>query len=292
MKTNSASAFAPGHISGFFEPIFFKNDIFRTGSRGAGVNISLGAESEVIINKSDKLNIEIILNGKITNFPVISTALKYLVEDKPMKITVKTKLDLPLSQGFGMSAACAVSASYALSKIINKSYFEAMKASHYAEIIHKTGLGDVISCFFGGIEMRTKPGLPPWGIIQHILGEPEIVLCVFKGILETNKILNDVELLKIISHYGNYCIERLMQSPNIENFFSLSQIFTINTNIASNKILETIQNLKDFGKASMCMLGNSIFAIGDVGKICGELKSLGKIYICDVDKSGARIITI
>ena len=37
-----ATAFAPGHISGFFEPVF-NPDLSRTGSCGAGINISLGA---------------------------------------------------------------------------------------------------------------------------------------------------------------------------------------------------------------------------------------------------------
>ena len=41
-----ATAFAPGHISGFFEPVYTP-DLSRSGSRGAGINISLGAFSEV-----------------------------------------------------------------------------------------------------------------------------------------------------------------------------------------------------------------------------------------------------
>jgi len=55
MKYFKAVAFSPGHISGFFEPIFDKKKK-KTGSRGAGINISLGAKSEVIVHKSNKTN--------------------------------------------------------------------------------------------------------------------------------------------------------------------------------------------------------------------------------------------
>lgn len=290
MKSIKAVAFAPGHISGFFEPIFNK-DMLKTGSRGAGINISLGAKSEVLVQNSNKTDFKIFLNGKKSIFPIIPTALKYLVGDNKMEITVKTTLNLPLSQGFGMSAASVVSASYAFSKIINKSFFEALKASHYAEVYHKTGLGDVISCSFGGIEIRTKPGLPPWGNIEHIIGNYELVLCVIDEIIDTEKILNDFDRIKIITKYGNYCTNKLKESPTIENLFLLSKLFTEKTMLASKNVLDAIQIANKFGKASMCMLGNSVFAMGETYKICDKLKSFGNIFVCSVDEYGARIIS-
>jgi len=49
-----AIAFAPAHISGFFEPVYHKEDFARSGSRGAGMSVSLGAISEVFIEPSNK----------------------------------------------------------------------------------------------------------------------------------------------------------------------------------------------------------------------------------------------
>jgi len=57
-----ATAFAPGHISGFFEPIY-NQDISRTGSRGAGINISLGAVSEVFAESSPNQDFKIYVNN-------------------------------------------------------------------------------------------------------------------------------------------------------------------------------------------------------------------------------------
>jgi pantoate kinase len=284
-----AIAFAPGHISGFFAPKFDK-DFLKTGSRGAGINISLGAKSEVIINNSKKRDIKIFINGKKSIFPIIQTALKYLIGERKINIDIRTTLDLPLGQGFGMSAASVVSSSYALSKIMNISYYDALKASHYSEIYHKTGLGDVISCTFGGIEIRNKPGIPPWGSIEHIIGNYELVICIIDYVIETKKILLDTNKIKLIKKYGNYCTDEIKESPTIENLFLLSNFFTEKTNLGTKKVLEAIRTANKFGKASMCMLGNSIFAIGQTNKLCEKLKKYGKIYVCKVDELGARII--
>ena len=163
-----ATAFAPGHLSGFFEPIYYENDMEKTGSRGAGINISLGATSEVTVKYSKRQFIEIYINNIKSKCSVINLAIKNLIDEKPLHINVKTNLDLPFSQGFGMSAASAVSSTYALSKIIKIPTNEALKASHLAEVELKTGLGDVISCCFGGIEIRKKPGIPRSTVVKSI----------------------------------------------------------------------------------------------------------------------------
>jgi len=58
-----ATAFAPGHISAFFEPYYDEN-IERSGSRGAGINISLGAFSEVTMSKSTRQDIKVYINNR------------------------------------------------------------------------------------------------------------------------------------------------------------------------------------------------------------------------------------
>jgi len=289
MNKLKASAFAPGHISGFFEPII-DNNILKTGSRGAGINISLGATSEVIVESSDNTNFKLFVNDKESNFPLIPMAFEQLIGENKMNITVKTKLDLPLSQGFGMSAASVLSASYAFSKIIKKPIYEAIKASHIAEVYHKTGLGDVISSSFGGVEIRTKPGLPPWGVINHIIGNFKLVLCIIDKSINTKDILTNEEKIKIISKYGDFCTNHLKQNPTIENLINLSKLFTKKTNLASDKIIQAINIADKFGKSSMCMLGNSIFAIGETNQLINKLNPYGKVYLCEVNENGANIL--
>jgi len=285
-----AKAFSPGHITGFFEPVINNHDLTKVGSRGAGINISLGAVSEVNITPSTKQSFEFFINGENFESPVLFLALKYLIGEKTLNVKVNTVIELPLGQGFGMSAASAVSASLAIAKLLKIPKIEAMKGSHFAEIQNRTGLGDVVSSFFGGIEVRKNPGLPPWGIIEHIPGEYEIVLCIIGDSLETEKILLDPSKSKSTSTIGNYCTNRLLEKPSIENLFKLSQEFAKKTGLANGQILKAIKDANNHGMASMCMLGNSIFAIGKTDELCNVLKEYGKVLVCSIDKCGARVL--
>lgn len=284
-----ATAFSPGHISGFFEPVY-NQDPLRTGSRGAGINISLGAISEVTAESSTKQIFEIYVNNKKSNAPVINLALRYMLGNNPLHVVVKTNMSLPFGQGFGMSAASALSATYALAKIANVSKNEAMKASHFAEVQLKTGLGDVIASCFGGIEIRKSPGLPPWGLIEHIPGKYDLVLCVVGKKMYTKKTLTDLKKVSKIAEYGKYCTKKLLENPSIERLFSLSQTFTKKTGLADKRVIDAIDAADQFGMASMCMLGNSVFAIGKTNELCKILSSFGKVYLCSVDEFGTRIL--
>ena len=213
-----------------------------------------------------------------------------MIRKNPIHVIVKTTLDLPVRQGFGMSAASALSATYALAKITGISKNEAMKASHFAEIQLRTGLGDVMASCFGGVEIRKSAGLPPWGIIEHIPGKYDLVLCVVGKKLDTKHILSNSTKASKIVDYGKYCTKKLLENPSIKNFFSLSQTFAKKTDLADKRVLEAIDAANQFGMASMCMLGSSVFAIGKTDELCKSLSSFGELYICSVDECGARVL--
>jgi pantoate kinase len=282
-------AFAPAHISGFFEPIYDK-DLSRSGSRGAGINLTLGSLSEVTLENSTSQKIFTFINNRKSNLQVTKLALKLLIGDNPYKININTKNDLPFGQGFGMSAATALSATYACAEIMGIPKNEAMKASHFAEVSLRTGLGDVMASSFGGVEIRKSAGLPPWGIIEHIPGQFELVLCIIGKKLETKKVLQDPDKNARIIDYGKYCVKNMLQKPSVENFFYLSETFAKKTELANKPILDAINAVQNYGVASMCMLGNSVFAIGKTDELSKILSTFGRVYICKVDELGARII--
>jgi len=284
-----ATAFAPGHISAFFEPHYDEN-IERSGSRGAGINLSLGAFSEVTVSRSTKQDIRVYINDKETDARVTKLALRNIIKDFPLKVTVKIKQELPEGQGFGMSAASSLSASYALSSLLGLSKIDAIKAAHSAEVQLRTGLGDVIASAFGGIEVRREPGLPPWGFIEHIVGDYKIVLCVIGEKIETKRILNDENKLNVIKNYGRYCTKKLLENPSIENMIRLSRYFAEKTELIREDVMEALNAASFHGLAGMCMLGNSIFAIGKTEELKNTLSSFGKVYVCDIDRHGVRIL--
>jgi len=285
-----ARAFAPGHISGFFEPVYMGQNLEKSGSRGAGINISLGATSQVSAKNAVKQNIEIYINNKKSPAPVTQMALRYLLGDAPLAVRVNTQLDLPIGQGFGMSAAGALSTTYALASILNIPKEQAIKASHVAEVQLCTGLGDVLASSVGGLEIRREAGLPPWGMIEHIPGMYELVLCVIGKKLMTKNILTNTQLVNEIAQYGRYCTKKILEKPSVENLFFLSQMFTKKIGFADIRVLEAIDAVKNYGMASMCMLGNSVFSTGKIDNLQAILSTFGRVYRCYVDQWGARVL--
>lgn len=285
------TAFAPGHISGFFEPVYWPNDLERSGSRGSGLCISHGAISEVSIVDTSQQQIDIFLNTAASDAPVTRYALSYLIQDRPLHVLVRTFFDLPLSQGFGMSAAGALSASLALSQLLSLSRHHAIQAAHRAEVHCRTGLGDVIASSFGGVEIRREPGIPPWGAIEHIPGNHhDVVIAVIGEDMQTQSILSDTTRLKDIASTGRYCMKKILEAPSLEQLFSLSQIFSWKTGLAQKKLRDVITQANRYGRASMCMLGNSVFAVGDTERLCQLLCCFGDVWVCEIDSAGVRIL--
>ena len=109
----TVTAFAPGHLTGFFE-VCRTRSAMTTGSRGAGLCLSLGATATVRRGRDHhQVMIEGIGGGEVTQ-----TALALLT---PEPLQVQVRLDLPTSQGLGMSAAGTLAAtliSFPLAKVL------------------------------------------------------------------------------------------------------------------------------------------------------------------------------
>ena len=275
-----AKAFCPGHITGFFE-ICMSDDEEKSGSRGAGMCISSGATSIVEI-KGDKIEVEIDgrKGGEVTEW-----ALRTLTEKG---IKAKVELSLPQSQGFGMSAAGTLSSAIALSSLLSISREDAIRAAHVAEVRHSTGLGDVVSSVHGGIEVREEAGLN--GKISRIEGGGELVVAVLGDKIKTEDILKNERTADKISEVGRECTDEILARPTLENFFLLSRRFAEETGLMNEKVRKAVKEACKYGTASMCMLGNSVFAMGDTKRIAKVLSKYGKVYTCSVDEKGARVL--
>jgi len=285
-----AVAFAPGHISGFFQPMTDSEDLNKIGSRGAGVCIAHGATAQVELLKSSKQKITIYINNRIGKFPVTRRAAKHIIGEENLEVTIKISLDVPGSYGFGMSAAGALSSSIALANLLEKPDQMAIEAAHQAEVIHRTGLGDVCSSATGGFEIRKKPGITPYGEIQKISEKNSILLALFSGKMSTKSILTDKQHVQHISKIGSFCTDKVMQSPSVETIMKYSYYFTEKSGLAPTKILRILKRIKDDYLASMCMLGHSIFVLDYNEEIVQLLSKEATIIKTTVDTKGARII--
>jgi pantoate kinase len=284
-----AKAFSPGHVTGFFE-ICPDPSPLSAGSRGAGMCLSRGASSEVILVPATKQSIKVTVNGKKSKAEVTKRAIRNLIGDKGYRVEVVTELDLPVSQGFGMSAAGSLSAAIAAAYLLGKERQEAYEAAHKAEVQSGYGLGDVPAIHRGGITLRRRPGLPPLGEVVRIEGEPEVVLAVVGKRLLTKQILQDAEKRREINDKGGYLVESLIKQPTLEKLMVNSRIFALETGLATKRIMRAIDTASMHGQASMSMLGSSVFAIGDTKALKEALSGLGQVFTCKVDTAGPKIV--
>jgi pantoate kinase len=287
MKT--AKAFSPGHITGFFE-ICPAADPLSTGSRGAGLCISLGATSEVQVQDSARQSVDIKLNGRPCRAEVTAQAVRMLLGSHKKKVSVQTRLDLPIGQGFGMSAAGALSAALALASSLGVDARRAFEAAHISEVEQGGGLGDVSAILKGGITVRDRPGLPPIGKVIRIEGQPEIVLCVVGGVITTKSILDDPAKRKAINAIGSKRVDRLLEAPSLERLISMSSEFAVESGLATGKVLDAMNVASKLGMASMSMLGNSVFAVGNTKGLVKVLSDFGSVFTTRVDTVGARVV--
>lgn len=280
--------FCPGHITGFFQ-ICEHDEIDKTGSRGAGICISLGATSTIKAIKG-KGKLEVSINGKRDSAPVTRQALAMLVDAPEYDITVQTQLDLPMKQGFGMSAAGALSAAHALCEIMGYEFEDAIRVAHHAEIIHRTGLGDVAALSRGGITFRKKEGLPPFGRIDRINKDIELAIAVVGSEILTSNVLGDQIIRERINQVGKECVSNLERGPSLANFFRLCGEFSMRTGLITPEVENALESISGMGPAGMVMLGNSVFASGDVEGEIAVLSERWETHKVSVDWQGPRIL--
>jgi pantoate kinase len=289
----SSSAFVPGHLTGFFEIRDEAKDIRQRGSRGAGTCLSKGVFTIVEVTESEKKSIEIYLNEEKDEAPVTRYVVEKIIGNKTYDVKILSTLELPQGQGFGISGAGALSTSLALSKALNLKFTtdEIICIAHQAEIACHTGLGDVMPQSIGGVVTREREGCHPYGLIKNIdVEDVEIVLCIIGGAVATRDIIMDLEHKTRINEHGEKCLKKLIKDPNLQDMIKLSYRFSKSTELMSKEVENAILAASEYGMASMAMLGNSLFAIGDTDNLVNTLSEYGEVHICRLDKRGMRLV--
>ncbi|MFO8110356.1 MAG: hypothetical protein R6U17_07560 [Thermoplasmata archaeon] len=282
----SSKVFAPGHITGFFSPSDNLLDMEKIGSKGAGFSVKLGVYAEVEVEGKGW---KIYVNDKQSSFMVVEKAISSMAKGG----TIRIKTELPFSQGFGMSGACALASAIGACAEMELPRENAVKAAHVAEVFCRTGLGDVVAQSIGGFETRIEPGLPPTGKIVKKTEEKEVVLGISGSPLITPNILADPSVSEWIKLVGQDCMDDFLPENGFNRFCDISKRFALETKFMRSRIEELLLKVEDLGNGSMSMIGNSVFLIGDTGKIYDFLvEKLGseRVYLTAVDNKGARLV--
>ena len=278
--------FSPAHVSGFFS-IHEDSDLLRMGSIGGGICLSSGVITSASAVKG-KEKVEIFINGIPSNAPVSRMAASKLMPDG-YDLTIRSEIQLPIGQGFGMSGAGALTTAMAIVDLFgNFTKGEAIRAAHEAEVEQRTGLGDIAAQSVGGAVIRSRPGIPPFGSVERIDGTEEILLAVIGEPLSTRSILGDLGKRDLINKAALDALASLSHERSVEKLFQVSYEFATRTCLISPEVQRGVLEARKHGLASQAMLGNSLFAMGDMEKMAGALGEIGKVYRCSVDRGGAR----
>lgn len=284
-----AEAFSPGHITGFFE-VCRDRDVLATGSRGAGLCLSLGATSTVVMAEAARQSIEVTIDGTKADAPVTKATVREILGKERYAVKVATNLDLPQSQGFGMSAAGALSTALAVSELLGQDRQRAFEAAHIAEVRSSTGLGDISALHRGGVTLRMRPGLPPVGKVKRIDGAPTVVLAQVGRRLLTKSVLSNSSKVAAVNKSGARKVKLLDKEPTFNRFMELSAEFAFETGLVTRAVTNAIDAASKLGMASMSMLGNSVFAVGDTEGLARVLSEFGDVWVCRVDTDGPRVL--
>jgi pantoate kinase len=294
------TAFSPGHITGFFEKPENKKhntDLLFYGSKGAGFSFKKGVTTSVELYKSKNKWYQIYINNSLTtNAEVSKWVVQYYLDkfDFTFYIKINHSIDIPIGYGLGTSGAAALSLSYALNNALNinlsKEY--AAQIAHIAEIECNTGLGTVISEFYGGLEIRTSFGAPGIGKLTKIElnNYKAIILCISP--LSTKQILtnysNDANSL------GEKMVEQLLLTKDVNSFLRMSYQFADFLGLTKGICAKPIEELKRLGvDSSIGMFGETIFTLvppNEVSSVASVLKKFpGTLIVSDIDNRGALI---
>ena len=294
-----ATAFCPAHITGFFKAELNKKESKQLGSLGAGFSIQKGVKTTVTIRnktKHDISNFTIKVNGFESGDMKVSELILSKFSTKTKYVNVMHEIDVPVGYGFGCSAAVALSLAIALNDALDYklSKIQVAQIAHDVEIECKTGLGDVLASYYGGFEIRDKPGAPGIGHVQKIsLNKISIIMICFSPI-STRKFIK--EKLPRINGLGGKMVNKLLESKNYEHFQEMSLEFAKYVNVMTPRMNKVVDELSQNNiKCGIALFGETIFSMipkeneNKVLKIL-EKFSDGIIIKSELDDIGARVL--
>jgi pantoate kinase len=270
----------PLHISGIWIPQY-SDDYFATGSRGAGINISLYLYAKPVDG-----GCKAVLNGAR-----VLDAQSREICSASADIGVEAKAPFNLGSGFGISAALLISHSILANLHVNKPILQALQRAHLLEVKYRTGLGDVISEYLGGFVVRVRPGAPGIGEAYRILVKYPVTLVVS----ELNTFEPTPTMLSRLSREvideGEKLLERVLELQDLHTFFECANTFTrklFDYAIADN-IVQGVKGIVGFyRKKSALVLWVEREYVNDIVE---KLHSFGlKAFVTTISPTGVQIV--
>lgn len=287
-----ARAFSPAGISSFFEICDRTpdgktiTDLERIGARGGGFGFVKGVLTEVNVAESKQNMIQVFRNDQtFDEAKTTETVARAILEkvDEKFTVSVKHQVEVPISAGFGSSAAGALGTAFALSNALglHMTYDQLGRIAHVAEVKCKTGLGTVGPLLLGGCIITVEPGAPGYAFIERIpiTADHLIVAGVFEP-WPTKEVLMSPEKRKRVNAWGRNTVEAILAEPSLENFMRASKEFAVKTGLATERVKKLIASAEKAGAvgAAQNMVGEAVHALTAPENLENVLKVFKKTF--------------
>lgn len=288
-----------GHVTLLFsvhsKPLLARNQ----GSKGAGFCLEDGVLSTVRIlpKGSDMITVTSMdgspfAEGEQLYLEMLNAFRELFSIESSVGIDVQ--LELPVSQGFGMSAAGLFATSLALGELFDRGdEGQLARLAHRIERKFSGGLGDILGLWAGGCELRVTPGSPPFPgkAYGFDVGCPAILVWDPEGEKHTSDYIDNPEWKMKITEAGDSAVERLERFDwNLNVWSSLleeADRFALESGLldesARANLFSTVQEYSDDTMSChLCMLGTSLIVVPrnlqsdfDTSELAQRLRALG-----------------
>jgi pantoate kinase len=194
------------------------------------------------------------------SLPISEEVARRLVGGRSGILNVRLRHDLPVGQGFGTSAAGALATALAVAEVLRRPRSKAIEVAHLADLFGRGGLGGVAAILGGGLEVRTRAGLPPLGRVVHRSYTDSIFVGVVGSPILSPRALANPAILHRIEEVGRE-IDDLARHPDSHRFWGASERFTDRVPLAPPRVRTVLRALRRRGaRAAQAMFGSSFFA--------------------------------
>tara|TARA_B100001094_G_scaffold128394_1_gene124446 strand:+ start:804 stop:1724 length:921 start_codon:yes stop_codon:yes gene_type:complete len=296
---NEVTVQVGGHVTLLFS-IHSKQLLARNqGSRGAGLCLEDGVVASVkkLGTGEDSISVNFMdgtpfVEGRKLYFDLLESFRDLFKIETAVNIDIQ--LELPVSQGFGMSGAGLLAASLALGELFDcGDEGQLARLAHRHERRNSSGLGDVLGLWAGGCELRITPGSPPFPgkAYGFDVGCPALLVWDPEGGKHTSNYIDDPKWISKITRAGESAVNRLSQydwNQNIwEKLLDEADKFALESGLLEEperaKLLSAVLDQADDSMSChLCMLGTSLIVlpknlrhISDYDELASKLRTLG-----------------
>ncbi len=288
-------AFAPGHVTGAFAPRTAARDPRARGSVGIGVVLELGVTADAEWRSADRSTVSVVAEAGVS-VPISQEVGRRLVAGRPGRWTVRLHHDLPIGQGFGMSAAGALATARAIGQLATVDPPRCVAVAHLADLFGRGGLGGVAAILGGGVELRERPGIPPWGSIARAEGRAPLLVATVGPPVPSPDVLGRTRTLERIERAYRRVASDL-DRPDLARFWTAAERFTDRVGLAPRSVRDAVRAVRRRGgRAAQAMFGRSLVAALPTGgrraEVVAWLERRPTIRAVEIGvaRSGARLL--